>query len=112
MIPPRSVRAVSAHWPASEPTQLAPLGSACTSLWRKAPKARGPFFLFLQWMLESLPTGGLDKFYGFFSQVNVLLFSQRLQRAHLKVCKVFVRPQAHKNLTHLQEPGSLASQAR
>ncbi len=47
-----------------------------------------------------------------FSQVNVLLFSQRLQRAHLKVCKVFVRPQAHKNLTHLQEPGSLASQAR
>src|SRR6266487_3205192 len=69
MIPPRSVRAVSAHWPASEPTQLAPLGSACTSLWRKAPKARGPFFLFLQWMLESLPTGGLDKFYGFFSNV-------------------------------------------
>ena len=73
MIPPRSVRAVSAHWPASEPTQLAPLGSACTSLWRKAPKARGPFFLFLQWMLESLPTGGLDKFYGFFSNVLFLL---------------------------------------
>ncbi len=71
----RKMLAVAAHVMKTEEMYdpLAPLGSACTSLWRKAPKARGPFFLFLQWMLESLPTGGLDKFYGFFSNVLFLL---------------------------------------
>jgi len=47
-----------------------------------------------------------------FSRVTVFLFSARLRRAHFGVCKVFARLQARKNLTHSEEEGSLARQAR